>query len=39
MKLLRSSVQQKEHYKMYKAGKSWLFAGITIIFFGAGVSF
>lgn len=24
----------KEHYKMYKAGKQWLFAGITVFTFG-----
>ncbi|GEA92211.1 hypothetical protein PDA01_01040 [Pediococcus damnosus] len=39
MKLLRDSAQRTEHYKMYKIGRNWLFAGITILFFGAGISF
>ncbi|WP_439001718.1 MBG domain-containing protein [Pediococcus damnosus] len=39
MKLLRDSAQRTEHYKMYKVGRNWLFAGITILFFGAGISF
>ncbi|MCF6161141.1 KxYKxGKxW signal peptide domain-containing protein [Furfurilactobacillus milii] len=25
---------EKEHYKMYKSGKQWLFAGITVFTFG-----
>lgn len=25
---------QKQHYKMYKAGKQWLFAGLTLLTFG-----
>ncbi|GEL15135.1 KxYKxGKxW signal peptide domain-containing protein [Pediococcus cellicola] len=39
IKLQRDTAQKKEHYKMYKAGKNWLLAGITIMFFGMGVSF
>ncbi|WP_158231960.1 KxYKxGKxW signal peptide domain-containing protein [Pediococcus damnosus] len=31
MKLLRDSAQRTEHYKMYKIGRNWLFAGITIL--------
>ncbi len=39
IKLQRDTAQKKEHYKMYKAGKNWFLAGITIVFFGMGVSF
>lgn len=38
LKLLRDTGQLTEHYKMYKAGKNWLFAGISLLTFGAGVA-
>ena len=28
----RFATARKEHYKMYKAGKRWLFAGIALLF-------
>ncbi|MGX7023158.1 KxYKxGKxW signal peptide domain-containing protein, partial [Pediococcus ethanolidurans] len=36
-KLLYDTAQRKERFKMYKAGRNWLFAGITVLFFGTGV--
>lgn len=39
LKLLQDTGQAKEHFKMYKVRKSWLFAGITVLFFGTGVFF
>ncbi|WP_057752148.1 KxYKxGKxW signal peptide domain-containing protein, partial [Pediococcus cellicola] len=36
-KLLQDSAQRKERFKMYKAGRNWFFAGITVLIFGAGV--
>ncbi|WP_404826392.1 KxYKxGKxW signal peptide domain-containing protein [Pediococcus ethanolidurans] len=38
LKLLRDSGQPKEHFKMYKVRKTWLFAGITALFFGTAFS-
>lgn len=38
-KLMHDSGQLKQHYKMYKAGRSWLYAGISLLTFGAGVMF
>ncbi|WP_170173533.1 KxYKxGKxW signal peptide domain-containing protein, partial [Secundilactobacillus silagei] len=35
--LLRDEGQTKTHYKMYKAHKKWLYAGISMLFFGAGM--
>ncbi|WP_369404012.1 KxYKxGKxW signal peptide domain-containing protein [Secundilactobacillus silagei] len=31
--LLRDEGQTKTHYKMYKAHKKWLYAGISMLFF------
>ncbi|EQM55499.1 hypothetical protein N692_00100 [Lactiplantibacillus plantarum EGD-AQ4] len=28
--------QQKEHFRMYKANKFWIYAGVSVILFGAG---
>ena len=39
LKLLQDMGQSKEHFKMYKVRKSWLFAGITVLFFGTGIFF
>ncbi|WP_427911087.1 KxYKxGKxW signal peptide domain-containing protein [Pediococcus parvulus] len=39
LKLLRDTSQSKEHFKMYKVRKTWLFAGITVLFFGTGIFF
>lgn len=36
-RLLRDEGQLKTHYKMYKAGKKWLYAGISMLTFGAAV--
>ncbi|MYV06452.1 hypothetical protein GB992_11605 [Lactobacillus rossiae] len=33
--LWSAETESKLHYKMYKAGKMWLFAGITLFMFGA----
>ncbi|WP_176692407.1 KxYKxGKxW signal peptide domain-containing protein, partial [Liquorilactobacillus vini] len=30
-------MEVKTHYKMYKAGKKWMFAAITAISLGAGL--
>lgn len=38
-KLIHDSGENKEHYKMYKTTKGWLFAGITLFTFGAGFTF
>ncbi|WP_412990119.1 mucin-binding protein [Pediococcus siamensis] len=38
-KLLQDTAQRKEHFKMYKAGRNWLYAGITVLFFGSGMYF
>ncbi|GAW98769.1 MBG domain-containing protein [Secundilactobacillus mixtipabuli] len=38
-KVLQDSAQVKEHYKMYKVGKIWLFAGLFTISLGAGLTF
>lgn len=38
MKLLRDTGQETEHYKMYKSGRNWLFASISLLTFGAGVA-
>ncbi|WP_162256567.1 KxYKxGKxW signal peptide domain-containing protein, partial [Furfurilactobacillus rossiae] len=35
--LLAAETQEKLHYKMYKAGKQWLFAGLTLLTLGAGL--
>ncbi|GEK28815.1 lectin-like domain-containing protein [Furfurilactobacillus siliginis] len=35
--LKHAPVVKKQRYKMYKAGKKWLFAGLTALFFEAGV--
>ncbi|MDV7718799.1 LPXTG cell wall anchor domain-containing protein [Pediococcus ethanolidurans] len=35
-RLQRDTEQLKEHYKMYKVGKNWLFAGIVVFFLGTG---
>ncbi|GAB6092974.1 lectin-like domain-containing protein [Furfurilactobacillus curtus] len=35
----RVNTAQKTHYKMYKAGKQWLFAGLTLLFFGVAEGF
>ncbi len=39
LKLLHDSGQIKQRYKMYKAGRGWLFAAISILTFGAGITF
>lgn len=39
LKLLRDTSQSKERFKMYKVRKTWLFAGITVLFFGTGIFF
>ena len=31
--LIRAEEDTKEHYKMYKVGRRWVFAGMTIITF------
>lgn len=36
-RVLRDSAQVKEHFKMYKVGKTWLFAGLFTISLGAGI--
>ncbi|WP_171001842.1 MucBP domain-containing protein [Loigolactobacillus binensis] len=33
--LVNATSETKQHYKMYKAGKNWLFAGITLATFSA----
>lgn len=38
-RVLQDSAQVKEHYKMYKVGKLWMFAGLFTISFGAGIFF
>ncbi|BAP85330.1 hypothetical protein LOOC260_107900 [Paucilactobacillus hokkaidonensis JCM 18461] len=38
LKLLRDTGQLTEHFKMYKSGKNWLFAGISLLTFGAGLA-
>ncbi|MTV83286.1 mucin-binding protein [Secundilactobacillus folii] len=35
-KLLRDSAQINEHFKMYKVGRVWLFAGLLALSFGIG---
>ncbi|WP_344674801.1 mucin-binding protein [Pediococcus damnosus] len=35
MKLVHDEGDTKEHYKMYKAGRIWVFAGISLLTFGA----
>ncbi|NLR17473.1 KxYKxGKxW signal peptide domain-containing protein, partial [Lactobacillus sp. LC28-10] len=37
-RVLRDSAQVKEHFKMYKVGKTWLFAGLFTISLGAGLA-
>ncbi|WDF83234.1 KxYKxGKxW signal peptide domain-containing protein [Lacticaseibacillus pabuli] len=34
-KLFQATLTDKRHYKMYKAGKRWLVAGISLLFAGA----
>lgn len=34
-----SIISQKQHYKMYKSGKRWLFAAITVVTFSLGGTF
>lgn len=36
-RVLQDSAQVKEHFKMYKVGKTWLFAGLFTISLGAGI--
>ncbi|GAX07327.1 mucus-binding protein, LPXTG-motif cell wall anchor [Secundilactobacillus silagincola] len=36
-RVLRDSAQVKEHFKMYKVGKTWLFAGLFTISLGASI--
>ncbi|MCV3328557.1 KxYKxGKxW signal peptide domain-containing protein, partial [Pediococcus ethanolidurans] len=31
--------QSKEHFKMYKVAKTWVFAGITVLFFSSSLYF
>ncbi|WP_203650350.1 MBG domain-containing protein [Secundilactobacillus yichangensis] len=38
-RVLQDSTQVKEHYKMYKVGKTWLFAGLFTVSLGAGLAF
>ncbi|GAX05263.1 mannose-specific adhesin, LPXTG-motif cell wall anchor [Secundilactobacillus pentosiphilus] len=38
-RVLRDCTQVKEHYKMYKVGKLWIFAGLFTVSFGAGIFF
>ncbi|GAX05262.1 mucus-binding protein, LPXTG-motif cell wall anchor [Secundilactobacillus pentosiphilus] len=38
-RVLQDSAQVKEHYKMYKVGKIWLFAGLFTVSMGAGLAF
>lgn len=37
--LQRDLAERKEHFKMFKAGRTWLFAGVTVLFFGSGIFF
>ena len=34
-KLFQATMTDKRHYKMYKAGKRWIVAGISLLFAGA----
>ncbi len=38
-RVLRDSGQVKEHFKMYKVGRRWLFAGLFTVSLGAGIAF
>ena len=38
-KLIHDTGEIKQHYKMYKTTKGWLFAGIALLTFGASVTF
>ncbi|WP_171001282.1 MBG domain-containing protein [Secundilactobacillus hailunensis] len=37
-RLLEDSSQLKEHFKMYKVGRIWLFAGLLTVSLGAGIA-
>jgi len=39
LKLLHDSGRLKEHFKMYKVGRTWLFSGVTVLVFGAATFF
>lgn len=39
LKIRQESSEMKEHFKMYKAGKLWLYAGIATFALAAGLSF
>lgn len=34
-KLFQSALEEKRHYKMYKSGRTWVVAGISLLFAGA----
>lgn len=35
--LRHAQIEPKNHFKMYKTGRNWLFAGITVFTMGSGI--